>query len=281
MAENKQAGSETDMTVGEHLDELRRHITKALIALGVVAVVLFCIPGIVVDAVFWPTLPEFPTNQLFGKAARLFGKEFLAINDFDLNIVNTKMAGQFMLHIKSSIIGAILIAFPYLIWQLWIFIKPALSFDIIRRSRSIVFQVSCWFFVGLAFGYFIIAPLAVNFLGAYQVSTNITNMIEVDSFLSTVLGVSLAAALIFQLPVLVKLLATIGILHASFMRKYRKHAIVVILIVAAIITPPDVISQILIAIPLYGLYEFGIRQTERIEKAKAQEEVDINTPTKQ
>lgn len=258
-----------DMTISEHIDELRSRLIKSAIALLVVAVVAFIFKGVVLDIIFAPMNPDFITNKLFADLAAWTNIDVLRINQNDVDIVNTKMAGQFNLHIKSSIIFGIIVAIPYILWQLWLFIKPALSVVIQTESRRFVWYATGWFFVGLAFGYFIIAPLAVNFLTNYEASSSIKNMIEVSSYLSSVLGVSLASAAVFQLPLVVKILSTIGLLKAALMRKYRRMAIAVIVILAAVITPPDVFSQILVAIPLYALYEYGIVLSERIEKKKS------------
>lgn len=273
MSENKEI-SEADMSVGEHLNELRTRIVRSVIVLLVLAVVAFIYKGIILDVIFAPMQPDFITNRFFDWLSGVTGVDALRINSGEVNIVNTKMAGQFNLHIKSSIMGALIVAIPYLLWQFWLFIKPALTIEIQRKTRYFVLQTSAWFFIGLSFGYFAIAPLAVNFLTGYDVSSMITNMIDVSSYLSTVIGVSFAAAIIFQLPLLVTLLSTIGILKAALMRRYRKVAFAIIIVVAAIITPPDVFSQVLIAIPLYGLYEYGITIADRIEKRKALQEIE-------
>lgn len=260
--------SEISAPFKEHFNELRVRIIKSAIFLLIFAVIAFIYKGVVLDVVFAPLKENFPTNRFFAYLADLSESDVLRINSGAVNIVNTKMAGQFNLHIISSILGALVVSVPYILWQFWAFIKPALSYDAQKKTKFFVFNTSMWFFTGLLFGYFIISPLAVNFLTSYDVSANITNMIDVSSYISSVLGVSFAAAFIFQLPLFVRLLSTIGILKSSLMRKYRKIAFAVIVVISAIITPPDVFSQILIAIPLYGLYEYGITVATRIESNK-------------
>jgi sec-independent protein translocase protein TatC len=198
----------------------------------------------------------------------------LNIHPENVELFNNKMAGQFLLHIKSSVIGAFIIAFPYLIWELWLFVKPALPPHRRRQSIRYVIETPIWFILGLAFGYFVIAPLAVNFLGNYQVSDQISNIIDVSSFMTTVISVSFAAAIAFQLPLLIRLLASIGLVTSDGMRQYRKIAVVALLVFAAVITPPDVVSQCLIFVPCYILYEYGIGIAERIEKRRAKEEAE-------
>ena len=271
---NQVAHDEAEMTFGEHLDELRKILIRVVLVFGVLVVVLFTMKGIVLDVVFAPIRETFPTNRLFAWLAEVMNSEALRISPDNVELFNNKMAGQFMLHIKSSVVGAFILAFPYLIWELWCFVKPALPPE--QRRKSIRYAIECpiWFVMGLLFGYYVIAPLAINFLGNYQVSDQISNIIDVSSFMTTVLSVSFAAAVAFQLPILIRLLATMGVVTADGMRQYRKIAVVALLAFAAIITPPDVVSQVLIFIPCYALYEYGIGITARIEAQRAKEEAE-------
>lgn len=261
---------DVQMTFGEHLDELR----KVLMHIGIAFVLLFIalftfFKGDIINIVFYPSESDFITNRLFARLAELTGTEALKINANPLNLYNTKIAGQFMLHIKASAVGALVIAFPYIIGQLWGFVRPALSPTMKRRTRLIVWKIVFWFFLGVAFSYFVIAPLGINFLANYEANGSIQNIIDVSSYISTVLGVCLAAGLVFQLPLLIRLLASIGIITSAWLRKNRKIAIVVILALSALITPPDIISQLLIFVPFYILYEYGIRIAKNIEKQNA------------
>ena len=265
---------EAEMTFGEHLDELRKILMRVILIFGVLFCVLFALKGIVMDVVLAPVLESFPTNRLFNWMADMMGSDALRISPDNVDLYNTKMAGQFLLHIKSSLVGAFVIAFPYLIWELWLFVKPALPPHQRKKSFRYVLETPVWFLLGLFFGYFIIAPLAINFLGNYQVSEQINNIIGVDSFMNTVISVSFAAAIAFQLPLLIRLLATMGIVTSEGMRQYRKVAVAALLIFAAIITPPDVVSQVLIFVPCYFLYEYGITIAVRIEQARAKEEAE-------
>lgn len=271
---NQPTHDEAEMTFGEHLDEVRKILVRVAIVFALLFIVLFSLKGIVLDIVFAPIRETFPTNRLFAWLAHMLGSDTLNIHPENVELFNNKMAGQFMLHIKSSIVGAFIVAFPYLIWELWLFVKPALPPHQRKRSIRYVIETPIWFIMGLLFGYYVIAPLAVNFLGNYQVSDQISNIIDVSSFMTTVLSVSFAAAIAFQLPLLIRLLATIGIISSDGMRQYRKVAVIALLIFAAIITPPDVISQCLIFIPCYILYEYGIGIAERIEKRRAKEEAE-------
>lgn len=260
------------MTFFEHLDALRPHLVRGALALLAIAIATFFFKDIIIDHIlFGPSSPDFITNRLLCKAGELLKISGLCINQTALNIVNTRMAGQFNLHMTVSIVTGLVITIPYLTWELWRFIKPALSYYEQRKSSLFVLYVSLCFFAGLGFGYFIIAPLTVNFFTNYQASQNILNMIDVNSYLSTVITVSIACALVFQLPILVYFLSKMGIINSSFMKKYRKHAIIVMLIFSAIITPPDLFSQILVAVPLIVLYEFSIKIAIKNERKKWEE----------
>ncbi len=272
---SNQADNEgAEMTFGEHLDELRKILIRVALIFSVLFIVFFILKGIVLDIVFAPIRPEFPTNRLFTWLAAVLNSEALNIHPENVELFNNKMAGQFMLHIKSSIVGAFVVAFPYLIWELWLFVKPALPPYQRKQSIRYVVETPVWFIIGLLFGYYVISPLAINFLGNYTVSDQISNIIDVGSFMSTVLGVSFAGAIAFQLPLLIRLLATLGIIGSESMRQYRKLAVVVLLIFSAVITPPDVVSQILIFLPCYALYEYGIRIARRIEIQREKAEAE-------
>ena len=269
---NEQIHDEAEMTFGEHLDEVRKILVRVSIIFTLLFIVLFIMKGIVLDIVFAPIRETFPTNRLFIWLSEIMGAEALRIHPENVDLFNNKMAGQFLLHIKSSLVGAFVIAFPYLIYELWLFVKPALPPHQRKQSIRYVIETPIWFVTGLLFGYYIISPLAINFLGNYQVSEQISNIIDVSSFMSTVISVSFAAAIAFQLPLLIRLLASMGVVTSSGMRQYRRVAAAALLIFAAVITPPDVVSQILIFVPCYALYEYGIGIAERIEKRRAQEE---------
>ena len=268
------ANDSAEMTFGEHLDELRKILIRVALVFALLFIVLFTMKGVVLKVVFAPITPEFPTNRLFTWLATAMGSDALNIHPENVQLFNNKMAGQFMLHIKSSVVGALVVAFPFLIWQLWLFVKPALPPHQRKQSIRYVLETPIWFILGLLFGYYVIAPLAINFLGNYSVSEEISNIIDVGSYMSTVLGVTFAAALAFQLPLLIRLLATIGLISSQTMRQYRKVAVVALLVFAAIITPPDVVSQILIFVPCYALYEYGITIAKHIEARKEKEEAE-------
>jgi len=188
-----------------------------------------------------------------------FGKQEWDLHSFT-------MSGQFSSHIMTSLFAGLVVAFPYVFWEIWSFVKPALYSKETKITRWVVFFTSILFSIGVLFGYYLVAPLSVNFLGSYQVNPDVNNTIGLSSFISTITTISFANGLIFELPMLVYFLTKIGLLTPEFMKQYRKHAIVLTLILSAIITPPDVTSQILVSLPLIILYEISIKISSRVLK---------------
>jgi sec-independent protein translocase protein TatC len=195
----------------------------------------------------------------------------LCIGRLNLSMQNINMSGQFMTHLYVSMVAGLIVAAPYVIWELWRFIMPALKPREKMYSRGAVFFSSLLFLTGVAFAYFLIVPLTINFLGTYQVSQEIPNQIQLNSYISTVISVTIAVGIVFELPILVFFLTKVGIVTPSFMRKNRKIMLVLVLVLSAVITPPDVFSQILVCIPLIGLYELSIKISERVHKAREAE----------
>lgn len=256
-----------DMSFWEHLDHLRPRLLRAAAAFVLFMVVAFAFGDELMVLITGPKSEWFPTNRFFAWLAEESGKEFLAINDEPLTLINTAMAGQFNLHIRLAFYVALLLAIPYSLWELWGFIRPALSKEEVHKSRFFVFEVSLCFFIGVLFGYLALSPLSINFLATYSMGDQLTNMIDVSSYISLISNMVFASGVIFLLPVLSRILAKMGILTAAFMRKYRRHAIVILAILSAFITPPDVASMMLVLVPLYGLYELSISIVKRVERA--------------
>jgi sec-independent protein translocase protein TatC len=176
------------------------------------------------------------------------------------------LSGQFSYALMMSIMGGVVLAFPYIFYQLWSFVKPGLKFKERKMAKGIVFYVSILFFTGILFGYFVVAPLSVQFFGAFQITDKIRNDFTISSYMSTILSTVFYTGLFFLLPVVTYLLVKIGLFTPEFLIKYRKHAVVVILILAAIITPPDVISQVIVTIPIYLLFEISVLVAKRVAK---------------
>ena len=276
MAGNSKAKSRTndgEMTFLQHLEELRWHIIRALAAVVVGAIVAFIFKNIIFDHIILaPNNPDFITNRLLCRLADLVNVPVLCINQDPIELISIKMSGQFTTHINISLVAGLILAFPFVFWEFWSFFRPALYEKERKYARGAVTMASLLFVTGVLFGYFIITPLSINFLGSYRVSDIVTNQINVSSYIGSVTSVALSAGVTFELPIVVFFLARIGVLTPEFMRKYRRHAIVLVLIVAAVITPPDIFSLILVSIPLLLLYEASIFIANRVVRKKAKAE---------
>lgn len=247
-----------NMTFFEHLDALRPGLIRTVVVTIVAMIVAFLFKEPIMDAVMGPKSPDFVTNRVMYDLAEQMDSEVLKINQEPVTLINTTMAGQFNMHMLMAFYVALIVAIPYLLFELWFFVRPALTSRERRSSTLFIVYIVVCMAVGITFGYYILSPLSVNFLTTYRVSADITNMIDVGSYISLVANMVLVCALIFELPVAVHFLSKTGLVTASFMKKYRRHAVVVLAIGAAIITPPDIISMILVIIPLYLLYEMSI-----------------------
>ncbi len=242
-----------------HLEVLRWHITRALVAILAVAVVAFLSKEFVFHTlVLGPSRPDFWTYRMLFRLGELLDTPALCIQQLPFTLQSRQLTGQFTMHMLASLVLGLIGAFPYVLWELWSFMKPSVP----PKKRELIyysiFIVSLLSMLGLLFGYYIITPLVIHFLANYQVDPSIVNKFDIVSYVSTVVTLTLACACMFQLPVVVYFLARVSIVTAHSMRAYRRHAIVVILILAALITPPDVMSQLLIAVPLVLLYECSI-----------------------
>lgn len=265
----KKPATEKEMTFWEHLEELRWHIVRGLIAIIVLAVVAFLNRHIIFDNIILaPKDSEFITNKLLCRLADIISVKGLCIDNLNLNIINIKMSGQFLVHMYVSIVAGIIVAFPYIIWEVWTFIRPALYSNERKYTTGAVVVCSLLFIAGILFAYFLIVPLTINFLGTYQVSEFVQNKVSLNSYISTVVSVTFGVGLVFELPVFVYFLTKVGILTPQFMKKNRKYMIVILLIISAIITPPDVFSQIMVVIPLLGLYELSILISKRVYRKR-------------
>lgn len=251
---------EGEMSFLEHLEVLRWHLVRSVAAVFVFAIVAFIAKEFVFDTVLLgPKHGDFWTYRMLCKLSDKFGlSDLLCITDIPFSLINISMAGQFSTHIVVSIIAGFVIAFPYVVFEIWRFVKPGLHRTERKYARGMVFYVSFLFIIGVLFGYYLIAPLSVNFLGSYHVSDLVVNQIDLNSYFSTIATLVLASGVVFELPVLIYFLTKIGFVTPSSLRQYRKHAVVGTLILAAVITPPDVSSQILVFFPLMLLYELSI-----------------------
>jgi sec-independent protein translocase protein TatC len=270
---------EEGMSFLDHLEALRWHLLRSISAILVLSVAAFVAKSFVFGVVILgPSKVDFVTYRWLCNVSDYLGIPALCIEELPFTIQSRQMTGQFTMHMTSSFVVGFIAAFPFVFWEIWRFISPGLYDQERRAARGAVFFVSLLFFMGAAFGYYILSPLSINFLSNYQLDPSILNEFDITSYISTLTMLVLASAIMFQLPVVVYFLAMSGLVTSGMLKAYRRHAIVVILVLSAIITPPDVISQVLIAMPILVLYEAGIQIAKRLEKKRvlkrAEEEID-------
>lgn len=255
------------MSFWDHLNELRLHIMRSIIAVVVLAVVAFYNREFIFDQVILaPGNSDFITYRILCWFGQRLSIEALCIPPMQLQIININMSGQFMTHMYISAVAGFILAFPYVLWEIWRFVKPAMKSREQKYSRGGVLISTVLFLLGVLFSFYVIVPLTVNFLGSYHVSESVLNQISLNSYISTVVSLTFSVGVIFELPILIYFLTKIGIVTPDYLSRNRKYMFVVILIVAAIITPPDVFSQIMVAIPLTALYEVSIIVSKRVYK---------------
>lgn len=268
----KEESPEKEMSFWEHLEELRWHLVRIVIVLVLLAIAAFVMRKFIFDIVILaPKNPDFFSYRALCALGRLINTDALCIGTEPLKIINIQMSGQFMVHIYVSLMAAVVVAFPYVLWEIWSFVRPALLPKEKKYSRGLVLYSTILFIIGMLFSYFLIVPLTINFFSTYQVSDSVSNTITLNSYISTVVSLTLATGLVFELPIIVYFLTKIGLLTPKFMKKSRKYVVIILLTIAAIITPPDVMSQILVMIPLWGLYELSIFISARVVKKKEAE----------
>lgn len=256
------------MSFLQHLEELRWRLVRCAIVILLLAIVIWYFQEeIMVNLFLSMKDKDFVTFRLL---CQYIG---VCVEEIPVKMQSMTVSGQFTYALMMSFLGGLVISFPYIFYQIWSFIKPGLKQREKKIVNGLVFYVSLLFFLGILFGYFLVAPLSVQFFGSYQISNQIENNFTIGSYMSTIFSTVFYSGLFFLLPVVSYLLTKIGLINVSFLIKYRKHAIVAILILAAIITPPDIASQIIVSIPIIILYEIGIlvsKRAERLAKKEAQ-----------
>lgn len=259
------------MSFLDHLEALRWHVVRSAAAILIFTIIAFLAKRIVFGIIILgPSKLDFITYRLFCDLGSYLGVEALCIQELPFTLQSREMTSQFSMHMTSSMVVGFIVAFPYIFWEVWRFISPGLYDKERNAARGAVFFVSFLFFLGASFGYFVLAPLSINFLANYQLDPTIVNEFDISSYISTLTMLVLASAIMFQLPVVVYFLSKSGLVTSKMLISYRRHSIVVILIISAIITPPDVISQVLISMPILVLYEAGILIAKKLEKEKAE-----------
>ena len=255
-----------NMSFLDHLEELRWRLVRIAISIVTIAGVLWWFQEWIMDNLFLSMKdPSFITFRLMCEHVGV------CVVEIPLKMQSMTVSGQFSYALMTSIMGGVVLAFPFIFYQIWRFVKPGLKKNEQTVAKGIVLYVSLLFFTGIGFGYFIVAPLCVQFFGSYQISDKIENIFTINSYMSTILSTVFYSGLLFLLPVVSYLFTKLGVITAEFLRKYRKHAIVGILILSAVITPPDLISQVIVGIPIVLLYEIGILVSARVEKNKKQD----------
>ena len=250
-----------EMSFLDHLEVLRWHLIRSTIAIVLIAIVAFVFRQFLFEVIiFGPTYPDFISYEVLCNISNVFGVEKGCINEGDLDFIvqSRKVAGQFNAAIWTSITAGLVVGFPYILYEFWKFISPGLYENERKNSRGFIVIASFLFFTGALFGYFVIAPLSVNFLATFKIADMVQNEFDIDSYIGLVRASVLAAGFIFELPIVMYFLTKIGLVTPQFLRTYRKYALVIVLILAAVITPPDISTQVIVAVPILILYEISI-----------------------
>ncbi len=271
----KNMNSEKEMSFLDHLEELRWHLIRSTLAVLLFGTLAFIAKEFIFDVLlFGPKKADFPTYKLLCKVAQTVGfKESFCFTELPFRIQSRTMAGQFSAHIWTSITAGFIIAFPFVLYEFWKFISPGLKIKERKSARGFILIASLLFFIGVLFGYYIVTPLSINFLGSYQVSQEVFNDFDLSSYISLVRTSALACGLIFELPILIYILTKIGLLTPETLRKYRKFSLVIVLILSAIITPPDIASQVIVTIPIVILYELSIFISKAVIRNQNKKEI--------
>ena len=253
------------MSFLQHLEELRWRLVRSVAVIIALSIVLWIYQEWIMDTFFLSmSRPDFVTFDFFCRNFTI-----MCSDEIPIDFQSTTVSGQFSYALMMSFMGGLVLAFPFVFYQLWSFVKPGLKSNEKMMVKGIVFYVSMLFFIGILFGYFVVAPMSVQFFGSYSISKNIENNFTISSYMSMILSTIFYTGLFFLLPVIAYIMGKIGLVSSGFLKKYRKHSIVGVLILAAIITPPDIISQVIVSIPILLLYEIGIMVVKRVEKKRA------------
>jgi len=264
-----------EMSFLDHLEELRWLLVRSSAAVLIMASLTYFVSDYLFETIiFGPTRPTFFTYRFFCDLSHQLGfAESICITEFPFIIQNTLMEGQVNMFVWMCILAGFILAFPYILWQIWNFISPALYEKERKNAKLFIFISSLLFFLGVLFGYFIVIPMSVNFLATFTVSDMVKNQFTLDSYIGMFKTSVLASGIFFELPIIIYFLTKLGLVTPEFLRKYRKYAIVIVLIVAAIVTPPDVVSQTIVAIPMLIIFELSVIISSIVYKRKMRLEV--------
>jgi sec-independent protein translocase protein TatC len=267
--DKRNANPNGEMNFLDHIEELRWHIVRAATAIMIGGCLVFWkVEWIFDHVILGPAHKEFISYRMFCALGKLLHAESFCMNEIQMKFQNTAVTGQFMMSLSVSFMLGFVLMFPYILWELWKFIRPALKPNEIKAARGIVFWCSLLFFMGVMFAYFIVAPYTINFFGNYKLSPLFENIITIDNYYDTMSNLVIALGVVFELPMLVYFLTRIGILTPEFLRARRRYAFLILFILAMVIAPPDVFSCLLIFVPLYILFEISVKISGRAVKAR-------------
>ncbi|MEI6854245.1 MAG: twin-arginine translocase subunit TatC, partial [Bacteroidota bacterium] len=263
-----------DQTFWDHADVLRKYLIRSILIILILSIAAFFFKDFLFNTIILgPKHPDFITYRFFCALGKYLHVDGLCFDEIPFILINIDIGGQFRWHMIISIVTGVIVGFPIILYQLWLFIKPALKPNELKYSRGMIFYITILFLLGVLFGYYIILPLTINFLANYELSSQIKNQITISSYISTTTWLPILTGLVFELPVLIYFLAKIGLITAKFLRKNRKYSIILILFIAALITPStDMFTQLVVSVPFYALYEISISIAARVDKKRQQEE---------
>jgi sec-independent protein translocase protein TatC len=269
------ASSRAEMSFIDHLDELRKHLFRSVIAVVIGALAIAYFNSFIIKKILMgPTHADFATYTYLCKLGHALGfDKTLCLEEIHVKMQSNAVAGQFNVFMNIVLIGGFIVAFPYIFWQFWLFVKPALKANEMKNTSKVIFWVSFLFFIGILFGYFVVAPYTIHFFANFTIDENIENIWTLTSYFNTIVPLIMGSGIAFQLPLVLFFLAKIDIVTTKFLKKYRRHAILIIVIFVSIITPPDMLSTIICSIPLVLLYEISIILCSRVERKKSAEEI--------
>lgn len=264
---------EKNMSFFDHLDELRKHLMRSVLVLIIWVVVAFIyIDYLFHKVILGPVQTDFLSYRALCAISELLNNTSrLCIDTINIQLVNLQVQGQFIAAFKISLIAGFILSFPYLLWEFWRFIKPALSMYEKKMATGLVTVCSLLFFMGVSFGYFVLSPISIHFFVGFTISDSIANQPTFQNIVSLVSVLSVGTGLLFELPILMYFLAKVGLSSSAFLIQYRKYALFIIIILSAMVTPPDMVSQLVLGMPIYLLYEIGITLTKNVEKKRKQE----------
>jgi sec-independent protein translocase protein TatC len=270
MSEHKE-----EMSFLDHLEILRWTLVRSSLSIVAFGMVAFMMKDFIFNTILLaPKDPSFFTYRFLCSVSKKLGTDGFCIEDIPFIVQSRTMAGQFSAHIWTSIAFGFVMAFPYIIWEVWKFIKPALYDDEKKNAKSFIIITSFLFFLGILFGYYVITPLSINFLGSYTVADEVKNNFDLSSYTGLLKASCLSSGFIFELPIIIYFLTKMGLVTPEFLKEYRKYALVMVLVLAALITPPDIISQVIVAIPMIILYEISIKISRYIIRKQEKEEIE-------